>query len=257
MQSFIKILRLLYYGPEPQQKTLADDDYAYLRILGSEVFERYENKMDSESMSAQHFERTKMNSQELENQRKHLRRLRSEMCEMKRSIRLSHTSMETIKHLCDKKTGLETIGSKSLHILSRHSPYPNTNVHRYPVPDKYVSWEVMFIEYEPAAYTKPADEFSTDIRQFVDTDILAKKVQEVSGKPVIESKFEWNRLSGTVETIDRRSWDGSEKEPVIYKLKEGLPVNPCGRTGLIGRGALLRWGPNHYLMVVITRLVIF
>ena len=29
--------------------------------------------------------------------------------------------------------------------------------------------------------------------------------------------------------------------------------NPKGRTGLRGRGRLIRWGPNHYVMVVISR----
>lgn len=26
---------------------------------------------------------------------------------------------------------------------------------------------------------------------------------------------------------------------------EGYPVNPVGRTGIVGRGLLGRWGPNH------------
>ena len=29
--------------------------------------------------------------------------------------------------------------------------------------------------------------------------------------------------------------------------------NPKGRTGLRGRGRLIKWGPNHNVMVVITR----
>ena len=33
----------------------------------------------------------------------------------------------------------------------------------------------------------------------------------------------------------------------------GLPLNPFGRTGLIGRGLLGRWGPNHALDAVVTR----
>ena len=36
-----------------------------------------------------------------------------------------------------------------LHIISRHSPYLHINVLRYPVPDKYVPWDVMFIDYDP------------------------------------------------------------------------------------------------------------
>ena len=38
-----------------------------------------------------------------------------------------------------------------------------------------------------------------------------------------------------------------------YEIKEGLPVNPVGRTGLRGRGLLGRWGPNHAADPVVTR----
>ena len=38
-----------------------------------------------------------------------------------------------------------------------------------------------------------------------------------------------------------------------YEVKEGLPVNPVGRTGLRGRGLLGRWGPNHAADPVVTR----
>jgi hypothetical protein len=34
---------------------------------------------------------------------------------------------------------------------------------------------------------------------------------------------------------------------------DGLPLNPIGRTGLQGRGILLRWGPNIYHYVIICR----
>ncbi len=30
-----------------------------------------------------------------------------------------------------------------------------------------------------------------------------------------------------------------------YKVKDGLPLNPRGRTGIYGRGDLFFWGPNH------------
>ena len=40
-----------------------------------------------------------------------------------------------------------------------------------------------------------------------------------------------------------------------YKVKDGLPLNPEGRTGLCGRGLLGRWGPNHAGDPVVTRFV--
>ena len=40
-----------------------------------------------------------------------------------------------------------------------------------------------------------------------------------------------------------------------YQIREmdGLPLNPIGRTGLQGRGILLRWGPNIYHYILICR----
>ncbi|KAL1439189.1 hypothetical protein MTO96_047405 [Rhipicephalus appendiculatus] len=56
-------------------------------------------------------------------------------------------------------------------------------------------------------------------------------------------------------SIDRRSWivdaDGTN---IVYILEsEGVPRNPSGRTGLKGKGALPRWGPNHYVLFIISR----
>ncbi|BHF64679.1 Transient receptor putative cation channel sub M member 2 [Sparganum proliferum] len=40
-----------------------------------------------------------------------------------------------------------------------------------------------------------------------------------------------------------------------YRLdpNTGAPLNPMGRSGLLGKGLLPRWGPNHSIVVVVTR----
>ncbi|VDL62182.1 unnamed protein product [Hymenolepis diminuta] len=40
-----------------------------------------------------------------------------------------------------------------------------------------------------------------------------------------------------------------------YRLdpNTGAPLNPMGRTGLLGKGLLPRWGPNHSVVIVVTR----
>ena len=40
-----------------------------------------------------------------------------------------------------------------------------------------------------------------------------------------------------------------------YRLdpNTGAPLNPMGRTGLLGKGLLPRWGPNHSIVIVVTR----
>ncbi len=56
-------------------------------------------------------------------------------------------------------------------------------------------------------------------------------------------------------------FDMVEDETGLYRkshegpieMDEGLPLNPMGRTGVQGRGALYRWGPNHCVDPVVTR----
>ena len=47
--------------------------------------------------------------------------------------------------------------------------------------------------------------------------------------------------------VDRRSY------LKIYSVVDGIPQNPAGRTGIIGRDVLPRWGPNHAGLPVVTR----
>lgn len=54
----------------------------------------------------------------------------------------------------------------------------------------------------------------------------------------------WNKLDGKVS---RASHSGE------YQIVQNSPQNPCGRTGLIGRGVLGRWGPNHAADPIVTR----
>jgi ADP-ribose pyrophosphatase len=68
--------------------------------------------------------------------------------------------------------------------------------------------------------------------------------------------LQWNAKSVNPAgiTIDRQSWIINENgNNIVYKLDNGIPLNPFGRTGLRGRGALPRWGPNHYVVLIITR----
>lgn len=39
----------------------------------------------------------------------------------------------------------------------------------------------------------------------------------------------------------------------MYEVENGRPRNPAGRTGLVGRGLLGHWGPNHAADPILTR----
>lgn len=47
--------------------------------------------------------------------------------------------------------------------------------------------------------------------------------------------------------VDRTSFMGA------YKVIGGFPRNPVERTGMIGRGCLPRWGPNHFVETILSR----
>ncbi|XP_055986414.1 ADP-ribose pyrophosphatase, mitochondrial-like [Sorex fumeus] len=116
------------------------------------------------------------------------------------------------------------------HVKARASPYPGSRVERSPVPDEKVSWQVEWPEYTPVQYTAHS--------------VMAGP--SWADPPVGTSNFspKFNEKDGPVE---RRSQNG------LYQIEDGKPRNPAGRTGMVGRGLLGRWGPNHAADPIITR----
>ncbi|XP_034480834.1 ADP-ribose pyrophosphatase, mitochondrial isoform X1 [Drosophila innubila] len=115
------------------------------------------------------------------------------------------------------------------HIICRNNVYPRSSVSRYPVPDEVVFWTESYDEYCPPSYTAP----HIGGQSWADAPLPSETVQP-----------KWNYNDGIVNRV---SFHGE------YKLKDGLPQNPMGRTGLTGRGLLGRWGPNHAADPIVTR----
>ncbi|CAH8287626.1 unnamed protein product, partial [Schistosoma intercalatum] len=66
--------------------------------------------------------------------------------------------------------------------------------------------------------------------------------------------------SENLRTINFNQYDSKAKlrrQSLLgrYRLDSttGAPLNPMGRTGLLGKGLLPRWGPNHSFVLCITR----
>ncbi|KAM4634652.1 ADP-ribose pyrophosphatase, mitochondrial [Polymixia lowei] len=126
-------------------------------------------------------------------------------------------------------TSAQTMSSAAaLHVKSRCPQYPGSQIKRFTVPDDKVDWTQEWAQYSPVNYTDPA---VTKRPLWADPDIGA-------------SSLRFNTLDGAV---DRTSFEGS------YKVEQGKPLNPRGRTGLAGRGLLGRWGPNHAADPIVTR----
>ncbi|KAL5257704.1 hypothetical protein ACHWQZ_G012579 [Mnemiopsis leidyi] len=117
------------------------------------------------------------------------------------------------------------------HLQCVNVRYDGYGPDRTHIPLTKISWVKSFPGYLPSQYTSD--------------DVLAKP--QWADPPLDSPKVRvpaYNTLDGPV---DRRSHHG------LYKLNEGVPRNPRGRTGMIGRGVLGRWGPNHTATPIITR----
>ncbi|KAK3605984.1 hypothetical protein CHS0354_019664 [Potamilus streckersoni] len=127
-------------------------------------------------------------------------------------------------------------GQVKFHTRSRFSPYPDTRIQRFKVPDDKVPWDVEYPVYNPPHYTSPI--------------ILAKPNwadnMDLYSVPIAERKLQFNAIDSVTNT-KRFSYAGN------YPVKQGIPLNPMGRTGVLQRGLLGRWGPNHVVDLVITR----
>ena len=122
----------------------------------------------------------------------------------------------------------------NIHTKARQSPYPESTVQRFKISDKDVMWDVGLAEYDPPSYTSPhvlAGPYWADV------DLMS-----LSPRPALP----YNAYD-EANKVNRISHCGR------YAVVDGLPANPYGRTGIIGRGLLGRFGPNHAADPIATR----
>ncbi|BHF66640.1 Nudix (nucleoside diphosphate linked moiety X)-type motif 9 [Sparganum proliferum] len=102
---------------------------------------------------------------------------------------------------------------------------------RASVPDDKVRWDVVWTDYAPIIYTS------------------AKILQSPHADPDFGTAgFKNLKFNSVDRLVNRTSHLGK------YVLDgHGLPLNPCGRTGIQGRGCLRYWGPNHAADPIVSR----
>uniref|UniRef100_F7AUJ8 ADP-ribose pyrophosphatase, mitochondrial n=1 Tax=Ciona intestinalis TaxID=7719 RepID=F7AUJ8_CIOIN len=124
-----------------------------------------------------------------------------------------------------------TLNSASkLHVKARTAEYPLSACKRFCVSDDKVDWKVEFKEYSPVSYTAPSVERNPP---WADVDVTKTS-----------KTLKYNEIDGKV---NRKSYTG------VYKVSGNLPINPMGRTGVVCRGLLGKWGPNHAADPIVTR----
>uniref|UniRef100_A0A5S6QXD8 Nudix hydrolase domain-containing protein n=1 Tax=Trichuris muris TaxID=70415 RepID=A0A5S6QXD8_TRIMR len=105
--------------------------------------------------------------------------------------------------------------------------YPDTTIERAVVNKTSKPWAVK-VDYNPPEYSKPC---------------ISIDKCDVSAWACC---FAFNKYG---HSVDRRSATFGR-----YKVNSKCePLNPRGRTGIRGRGSLLRYGPNHIVVVIISR----
>ncbi|CAF0994732.1 unnamed protein product, partial [Brachionus calyciflorus] len=137
------------------------------------------------------------------------------------------------------------------HYKCRHSKndklhesryYDHKDIHRFQVPSNKINFNTPFPEYKPTEFT--AEKIlakTTSLDKDPDIDDPEYKTIKFNA---IDSKY----------GCDRQSYHGNY-EFIRFKphMNELVPMNPVGRTGMIGRGRLFRWGPNHAADPIVTR----
>ncbi|KFM66520.1 hypothetical protein X975_12910, partial [Stegodyphus mimosarum] len=163
-------------------------------------------------------------------QKQTMQSLKSSVRELERLMNYSHVHLENIRHLTNRDNSVVTSWDNItestsrgplpvMNILSRRSPYPGTRVQRFPVPDKYVPWEVMWIAYDPVAFSQQRQDFPVILQAYVDEDILL--LREKHGPQQAVPVYSWNSVSVNPAGIglDRQSWIiGKDGSPLVYKL---------------------------------------
>ncbi|RWS20717.1 ADP-ribose pyrophosphatase-like protein, partial [Leptotrombidium deliense] len=120
----------------------------------------------------------------------------------------------------------ECIGDILVHEV--YMNYAGKQILRFKVPPQLKCWTVDFPDYKPT-------QFSLD---FSGKEWADPNIGEAGFNP------KWNAVDGEV---NRQSHEGE------YKVVNGYPLNPSGRTGISGRGNRGKWGPNHAGDAVVTR----
>ncbi|CAF2148654.1 unnamed protein product [Rotaria magnacalcarata] len=129
---------------------------------------------------------------------------------------------------CDKSTYSDTcINAKYTRTGTRDQPA----IIRTIVPNDKVRWSASF-NYEPVEFT--SEKVRTSTKEYVDRDPRHDLTVDIP----------WNSDD---RLCDRRSYYGP------YKIIGRVPQNPCGRTGITGRGHLGHFGPNHAADPIVTR----
>lgn len=141
---------------------------------------------------------------------------------MKEYIKTFKIDPEKVQSYTDELEQLWNCKMPKVHIKARIGQ-PEGYPPRTKVPSDKVSWNTPFDEYNPPTFT--------------DKTVLTH--------PSWADPEDFSEVTHAL-----KSYEGTIK----FDAKTKLPLNPCGRTGIQGRGLLGKWGPNLAADPIITRI---
>ncbi|CAF4326478.1 unnamed protein product, partial [Rotaria sp. Silwood2] len=142
-------------------------------------------------------------------------------------IPIHHKCRNCGQHCDQSKSSDACIYAKFTRTGTKEQP----TIIRTVVPNDKVLWSTSF-DYHPIEFT--SEKIRTSTKEYVDRDPRQDSNVEIP----------WNSDD---RLCDRRSYHGP------YKIVGRVPQNPCGRTGITGRGYLGHFGPNHAADPIVTR----
>ena len=129
--------------------------------------------------------------EEFQSHKKNIKRLDDRMVSVERNLTSVQVTAEYLKYFLTNKdsTGLKSMSNDCVHMMARQSPYPFTVLSRFPVFDKYVSWETRYDSYDPTViFVEPHNlNFKRDELVFVDPcelDLIELQPNVIQLKPV-------------------------------------------------------------------------
>ena len=246
ISQLIRAIRWLWDTKCFSKKIESDTDFRR-RYVGQNMKQEERKLIHWENVTADEYFATKtaQENQELQNGRYILKRLNNLETVLKS---MNQTMMKLFTQTDDSDNDpKQELGhlkycpntqSRRIPSSDKVERYPE----RYPVPDDKVDWRTDYPGYAPVRYT-----WKEALRHDFDLDSIDVKDRD--------GKLKFNQIDNTKVQSRRNATpvDRTSLNKIPYKIVDGLPQNPVGRTGMAGRGCLFRWGPNRAWDPVITR----
>ena len=116
---------------------------------------------------------------------------------------------------------------------------------RVQLSDEEVPWSAPLASYAPYEYTAPSVLSNMRVDALSAARFADAPLPDITGGMGLGGEE-----AVSMSLAQRITFEGA----ISFESATGRPLNPRGRTGLAGRGVLGKWGPNHAVDPIVTRV---